>query len=462
MSKLELKIAMDSLQVNKPLRLQAKAPLFIPPSVEAKVEKQTQVGNPTLVINPTVVDIETKVLNSTVVQNQTMVHNTTTVENNTMVGNQTKVIAAHISSATEQDSSVQLEARAAEGLEKGYTRVPNKILTQLVSGDFTKNEIKLVLLIARFTISFQRKHAPLSKAVLERQSSLRGPAVLEALSGLVSKGLVEKHQGDQNRPNMLGLILPLDWDGTTKSTTDSRSVLSADVTLVGSQTLVENHTPVSNTTMVSFPSPAMVEKHTLAGVGFPTYFKDKEIYLNKNSLSLLPEKLREYFSELKPAKKRESEWKAFQELKTDYSVENISDCLALVLKRGVAESGSFEKCHSPMAYLAKAMDSILTTIEKENTKKFQDRKRLEVEQEAQKKRQEQEIKDTQDWAVMEHAFRKVFMDEDKQNEAILKYSKSFPFLIPHKGKLARTFAIGAWWDCLSIHEKQQLQNQVIL
>ncbi len=74
---------------------------------------------------------------------------------------------------------------------------------RLVAGELTRNEIKLTLLIARFTISYQRKKAPLSKNVLERMTGLRGAAILEAVSGLISKGIVEKEQGDQNRPRLV-------------------------------------------------------------------------------------------------------------------------------------------------------------------------------------------------------------------------------------------------------------------
>ena len=124
----------------------------------------------------------------------------------------------HARRVTEQDSSVALETRAVEGLEKGYTRIPNPVLMMLVTGNFTRNEIKVALIIARFTISFRRDFAPLSKKVLERQTGLQGAAILEAVAGLVKKGLVQKQQGNQYRPNMLGLVLPEAWDGPDKPT----------------------------------------------------------------------------------------------------------------------------------------------------------------------------------------------------------------------------------------------------
>ena len=115
-------------------------------------------------------------------------------------------------SASGQDSSVTLEAQTASKLHHGYTRVPNSFLMRMAAGDLVRSEMQILLLIARFTISFQRRHAPLSKAVLERQSGLRGPAVLQAVSDLLAKGLIEKIPGDQHRPNQLGLAFTDEWD----------------------------------------------------------------------------------------------------------------------------------------------------------------------------------------------------------------------------------------------------------
>lgn len=248
MSKSDLKAAMQSLQVNKPLRLAGRAPSFVAPAptfasptpvenqtqventtgVELEtpvsnttevgkttvVTNQTQVINPapveeatlvtktTEVTNPTQVQIETQVEKHTEVVLETQVQKETQVENHTQVANETPVSkttevvrpaetqpdqVSALRRATEQDSSVVLEARACEGLEKGYTRLPNQLLMKMANGDLTRGEIKILLLIARFTISFQRKLAPLSKTVLERQSGLRGAGVLEALAGLVAK-----------------------------------------------------------------------------------------------------------------------------------------------------------------------------------------------------------------------------------------------------------------------------------
>ena len=102
-------------------------------------------------------------LNPTSVENLTQATKPTQVES---VSEETEPLALS-RIALVQDSSVELESRALQGLERGYTRLPNQVLMQLASGNLTRNEIRIVLLIARFTISFGRDVAPLSKRVLE-------------------------------------------------------------------------------------------------------------------------------------------------------------------------------------------------------------------------------------------------------------------------------------------------------
>ncbi|MEK7691267.1 MAG: replication protein, partial [Bdellovibrionota bacterium] len=246
-NKIELKTALDALQVGKPFKLNVSAPSFkAPPTLNAyatsvefptPVDSNTQVGfgtgvqvptqvtEPTQVLNPTEGMNTTPALDSTSVENQpgiqkaapvsvstpvtiptevdsrtavtkpTQISKTTPVENRPQAEIPTEVEnkegddsqAETISHrAIEQDSSVVFEARTVDGLERGYTRLPNSILMRLTQGEFTRNEMKLVLLIARFTISYQRRQAPLSKTVLERRTGMRGASVLEALSGLIA------------------------------------------------------------------------------------------------------------------------------------------------------------------------------------------------------------------------------------------------------------------------------------
>ena len=94
-------------------------------------------------------------------------------------------------------------------LRKGFTRIPNSILMEIVHGNLPKAEVKILLLIARFTISFdERRTAPLSKADIERYTLLQGKNILEALASLEKKNLIIKIKGDQYTSNQLGLSYP--------------------------------------------------------------------------------------------------------------------------------------------------------------------------------------------------------------------------------------------------------------
>ena len=361
--------------------------------------------------------------------------------------------------ATEQDSSVVLEARAVDGLERGYTRLPNNVLMNLASGDFTRNEIKLALLIARFTISFQRKLAPLSKMVLERRAELRGAAVLEALSGLVAKGLIEKQQGDQHRPNMLGLVLPADWDTLTKPKRETEATPVGNQTPVAIPTQVGNPTPVEKVTSVANATPAPVGKATPAGVGNPTYFKDIIKYKN-NSLSHSRSRCSKYFDELKPAKKREGEWQAFESLQGDYPVEDISECLALLQERGIKRRGpngeESQPCHSPMAYLSKAMGEIFGEVElgRQKARERIERERRDVE--AAREFEATSAREAADWVVKERAFGLALPGEDRQHEVIAGLLGNLP--IRPNSQVGRRMGIGLWWDKLPETERQKLMG----
>jgi hypothetical protein len=77
------------------------------------------------------------------------------------------------------DSASNVEV-ARKRLALGYTRLPNSILMAIVGGEFTKGEVKLLLLIARMTISFNRPLVPLSKTAIER---IVGAHVVARFSG---------------------------------------------------------------------------------------------------------------------------------------------------------------------------------------------------------------------------------------------------------------------------------------
>lgn len=467
MSKADLKAAMESLQVRNPLRLPTRQPQFVAPTPvaePAEVAGATQVPTETQVVartqvvptpqaveatqvpGPTPVDGPTSVAMPTQVSAETPVATPAPVAPATQVAQRTQTRAGDGTppTASDQDSSVTLEALAAPKLHNGYTRLPNNVLMRMAAGELVRSEIQVLLLIARFTISFQRRHAPLSKTVLERQSGLRGPAVLQAISALLAKGLIEKIPGDQHRPNQLGLVFTEEWDFFPKGS-------SGEKTWVAPATADAARTKVATETSVPTATAATVVAATPAGVPPATDFKDIKTIKNNASLSTLPEALQKYFDELKPAKKRESEGQALEGLLKDYPAEDISDCLALLQTRGVVRRGpngeESQPCHSPMAYLSKAMAEVFLEVDRRRKKIRERAERERQEAEINCNRLEEEAREAALWDEKEQAFGRAFPSEEKQREALAEILRGLPFSTGSQA--GRIMGIGRWWEAFT-------------
>ena len=450
----DLRAALAALDVRKPLRLPAVAPAFTPPnpvlaapdaaalvSAETPVATETQVEQETRVATPTPVIRETMVLGRIQVPAQTRVCA------RALVGGGAKVQPGpEPHHAPEQDSAVALEAQASPKLQLGYTRIPNALLMRMVAGDLLRSEMQVALLIARLTISYQRRFSPISKAVVERQTGLRGPAVLHALAELVAKGIIEKIRGDQNRPNQFGLVGVDEWIPSASNPPGAPSIRG---------TSVPTTTQASTRTPVAAPTSAPVSGGTPALAPAATHFKDRETY--SNTPSRLPE-IRSYFDGLKPARKRESEWRAFQELQADYAAEDIADALAFIVARGVGNGETAQPCHSPMAFLSKAMGGILPEVQEQRQKARERTEREQREAEAARRRAEDEAREASEWATKERAFVKAFPGEERQREALDELLQGLPFR--SMSQAGRVMGVSKWWESLNRTERLELtENQ---
>ncbi|MBI3535259.1 MAG: hypothetical protein HY072_07220, partial [Deltaproteobacteria bacterium] len=94
-------------------------------------------------------------------------------------------------------------------------------------------------------------------------------------------------------------------------------------------------------------------------------YKDiEERKVKEISLSEFSEQLQNYFSYLKPQRKRESEKMAFEEIRKDFSIAEITKCLDYLKRKGLPGG---DPCHSPMAYLATAMRDVLVIVQTEES-----------------------------------------------------------------------------------------------
>lgn len=171
----------------------------------------------------------------------------------------------------------------------------------------------------------------------------------------------------------------------------------------------------------------------------------------EDSLSSLPENLRNYFSELRPAKKRMSEWNAFLGLRGEYPVDAIADCLALVQKRGIATGDTSSPCHSPRAYLSKAIGETIRQVDVQRLRaqEFVDRGRRDAE--AHRMRHDEDAREAAEWEQKVRAFEKTFPGADRQDEVLAELLIGLPFR--PNSQAGRTAAIGRWWEKLSRSER---------
>ncbi|MBI4925610.1 MAG: hypothetical protein HY843_06765 [Bdellovibrio sp.] len=146
----------------------------------------------------------------------------------------------------------------------------------------------------------------------------------------------------------------------------------------------------------------------------------------------------------------ESEQRAFEEIRQDFSITEITKCLNYLKHKGLPGGDS---CHSPMAYLATAMRDVMAAVQAdESFEKTRIENKIRRKDE-ERRRAEQSICEQQEWESKERAFNRTFTGENRQNEMIQKICKSKNF--PGKGSAARALAISAWWSELAENERRE-------
>lgn len=228
-----------------------------------------------------------------------------------------------------------------------FTQVPNQVLRSagLFEDPF---DFMIYLHLYSYSYGFGRTTADMSQAEIEKFAGVSKNRVKRALERL-GKGrwikLVQEYE--HSRVSRKWLVhLPED-----RRPEGTRTVSNTDT--------VQNEQSPSRTLGVSASDSVTVSK-------LNTNKESIQTKLQTNSLSGLPEELQRYFTKLKPARKRESEWGAFLELKGEYSVHDIAKCLSWVTTRGLqGTNGVAITCHSPMAFLAKAIDRVMGEVRAE-------------------------------------------------------------------------------------------------
>lgn len=364
--------------------------------------------------------------------------------------------------AADQDLATLEYTKVQSGLAKGYTKLPNSILVLIMEGMLRPAEVRILLLIARLTLSYGRAEADVSKRVIEKMTGLQGRVVLEALQGLERQGLIERKQGNAFTSSRARLTDPmvseliggasrgLSWGqiqsrdiSLSQDTIPPRDAelpqdpfsTSTDVAPNERNDLLKNQ-PKYAETLRGIAETDSVSIHPSGGQKIPqgtktsrdsivNHYKDikrkREISLSDSlSNSLSGTEIKNYLDQIPLNRKRQSEERELFEILKAYSEGQVAVCLSYVQAKGLGGAGA--PCHSPMAYLAKAMGGVLPQATlwaekrgKEEASKQQDSlaARIASEQEAKAEALERERAER---ATAE--FAKCFATQEAQDEAI--------------------------------------------
>jgi hypothetical protein len=163
--------------------------------------------------------------------------------------------------------------------------------------------------------------------------------------------------------------------------------------------------------------------------------------------------LSEYFGQASMTpRKRQSEIQAYQELRVGFSDEQIAACLGNLQANGLPSSG--EPCHSPMAFLSKAMGQVLVLVEAEASKRNGAEARAQQERQSTLAKAQAEQEEERLLREREEAFVRAFPSEEQQAEVIARYAGQFGTFVKQPGILRR-IAIGAWSN---INERDQVSS----
>ena len=333
-----------------------------------------------------------------------------------------------------------------EKLKPGFTRLPNALLMQMVHGNLSRAETKLLLLIARLTISFtdaktgkEREYCSLSKNVIAAYVGIHSRNVTKLILSLEEKGLIRKIQGNVAEKNQLGLVY-------------EDKLFDVPITPLPAP-------PSKNAALASGDHPPIGEKSTSNApkdhqgwepkCHYPLEAKDHHYkqYRNNNLNNTLsqsdpiPKIIQDYFKEPAPERKQRREWEHFQSLRNRFTLREIETAFFYLCQHGELKTG--EKAHSPMAYLSFAMKAVLDRANQVNQaihKKQNEQNRAEN---ANKEKEAQEKQEEQIFLEKENAFKKTFSDLETRRKYIVNAIRNLPMFSPD-GVGAWNLAINKW------------------
>ena len=152
--------------------------------------------------------------------------------------------------------------------------------------------------------------------------------------------------------------------------------------------------------------------------------------------------LLEYFAQVSMTpRKRHSELQAYHEVKQVFVEAQIAACVEYLTRKGLPGSG--ERCHSPMAFLSKAMGQVLGLVQAEASKRDEAQARAERERAEHECKAREAAEEELRVELLEAEFLRRYPSEESQEEVLRPYRQQFGMFVRQPGVLRR-LAFGAW------------------
>ena len=329
----------------------------------------------------------------------------------------------------------------------GTFHIPHKIYEFVHKAVDTKVELLVFNCLLRYTLGFQRATCQASQSFISRWTGIAVPNVRKALKSLIDRRFIRRLEEGTISHDSAIYELPI---VTAYLAYDQSRKLGA-----------------------AFKKPSEIKKRSdQRDLGSsPPQIRDqndrrseidsiskKEIENKNRNKTLspeLPSSLQNYFSDELPIQKREREWKAFESLKGQFTVEQIERAVVFVRKHGALEDKL--PVHSPMAYLALCIGEVLKRAQDED-EILKRRQAMDQRQALESQvRQNEEARNADEFRRKEQAFCRVFPDAQRQEAFVQEICGREQFGWKPQGQIARSIAIQTWWDELSQSDRQAME-----
>lgn len=262
-----------------------------------------------------------------------------------------------------------------------------------------------------------------STSLISRCTGVSEATVSRCLAALLSAKLIERLQVDYMLGN-LWRVEPVAVAQVEAAQNEHTQLQGAAPSSRGGSTIISRRQPPQN------------EVHSKKDLDF----KDsKSLPLDE----IADETLRVYFRDLKPAGKRESEWAAYRELRADYGEGDLARAIGYLQLHGVGGGGSFIACHSPVAYLTRAMPQVLAEVLARDHEQSMRQSQVTAKVREAIRIKDEERAEAVEWAIKEAAFMRAYPETEQQKEVIAEACISSPFKAASAA--GRAFAISRWW-----------------